>query len=64
MDGVVARFKKFPTLEEAEEFMTTSDPKDAGKTRKFVCFIIMVAVILRLECLAFPIQWQHFALDE
>ncbi|CAB3979657.1 ribonuclease H1 [Paramuricea clavata] len=35
VDGVVARFKKFPTLEEAQEFMTTSDPRDAGKTRKF-----------------------------
>ena len=41
VNGVASRFKKFQTLEEAEEFMSTNDPRDAEKTRRFVCFIML-----------------------
>lgn len=34
--GVVARFKKFKTMAEAEVFMTTNDPRDLTKYKKFV----------------------------
>ncbi|XP_046851225.1 ribonuclease H1-like isoform X2 [Xenia sp. Carnegie-2017] len=35
VDGVVSRFKKFPTFEAAQEFMNTVDPRDNHKRRKF-----------------------------
>ena len=46
VNGVVARFKKFQTLEEAEEFMSTNDPKDAEKTQRFVCFIMLTVNLM------------------